>query len=210
MNSYFDKSKVIEGEVQPQMQVDPAVLTEEVKMIPSLIRTPETGDKVFLVKDGYAHWIMSPEVFDGLNGKWENIISINRNKFKLLQMGERITKDNVEIYKLPKQEPVKEEFKAYDDSIRLERVPGKTSVVIVLYPNQYEKLSQLSKRDDSSNEVILVVNGEKILQENDPRFVFADKVIILKDEIGLSEAMLKGCNVSIGEWIFRIDLYHVK
>lgn len=217
MNNYFNKTG---SQQELQSQQEPVVeVTEETRKIPSLIRTPETGDKVFLVRDGVAHWIMNPEVFDALNAKWENIVAINREKFKLLAMGERITPENVEKYKFEKVEtvpavptpvPPAEEFKTYDDTIVHTRVKGLTSVVIILSPSQYEVLSQLKITHTTQNEVILVINGERVLKQNDPRFAFANKVVLVETELPLDDAMDIGMRISTGEWIMRVDLYHVK
>lgn len=63
--------------------------------LPKFIRTKETGDKVFFIKDGEYHWITSPEILSALGGDFGKVVMISRGEFQLLQSGGKITKDNL-------------------------------------------------------------------------------------------------------------------
>jgi cellulose synthase/poly-beta-1,6-N-acetylglucosamine synthase-like glycosyltransferase len=94
-NSYFNwKQKV--GVNQDEVKVT----SIEVMDMSGLVRTKETGDKVYLAKDGIAHWITSPEVLKSVGGDWGQIQTIDRSIFRQLQIGEKLTMENATEYSI--------------------------------------------------------------------------------------------------------------
>ena len=81
-------------DVKPE---EPKVYTLE--NMPKLIRTAETGDKIYLTKEGKAHWIVNPKVLNMLGFEFGDDTLIPRIAFIKLKPGEPINLMNVERYK---------------------------------------------------------------------------------------------------------------
>lgn len=95
-NSYFSwKQNEIEKEQKP---LDPP------KDVPSLIRTKETGDKIYRVKDGYAHWVTNPEALKAIGGNFGSEKIIDKSIFRQLRLGDKITVENAAEYMLDYQQ----------------------------------------------------------------------------------------------------------
>ena len=102
------EGKAVETPASPS---EPKVWGEEVKSetkdsasytldnLPVLIRTNETGDKVFLIKDKMSHWITSPEVLSELGLGFGDVVTLPRELFYQIEMSDRITLENVRDYK---------------------------------------------------------------------------------------------------------------
>lgn len=67
--------------------------------LPVLIRTQETGDKVFLVKDKKSYWITSAEALAEIGYGFGDVVTIPKELFYQIEMGERITLENVANFK---------------------------------------------------------------------------------------------------------------
>src|SRR3990172_8892584 len=105
-NPYFQPSKGGNPASVPDQSQEP---------IPKMIRTPETGDRVFLVRDHYYHWITTPEVLKTLGLNWGDIKSVAYSVLRVLDKGENIVMENVEKFKETKEEVEKEvELKTYE------------------------------------------------------------------------------------------------
>src|SRR5882672_5894644 len=90
-NSYFNWK-------QKQQEVDLGPFNPP-ENVPPFIRTKETGDKVYFVKEGYAHWITSPEVLTALGGDFGKIEVIDKSIFRQLRIADKITMDAIENFK---------------------------------------------------------------------------------------------------------------
>lgn len=77
---------------------DKEVVKPTFSSMPSVVRSVETGDKAFFVKDGYLYWITNPEVLKTLGYGLGDIISIDKDLFKQFKLGESITMINVSKY----------------------------------------------------------------------------------------------------------------
>ena len=67
--------------------------------IPKLIRTSETGDKIYYVENQTLHWITNPKTMEILGFNFGDEIAIPRKLFVQLKSGEPISTINVEKYK---------------------------------------------------------------------------------------------------------------
>ena len=67
--------------------------------LPKLVRTQETGDKIYFVENKTLHWITNPKVMEILNFKFGDEIAIPRKLFIQLRSGEPISTMNVERFK---------------------------------------------------------------------------------------------------------------
>ena len=130
--------------------------------IPPLIRTKETGDKIYLVKNGIRYWITSPEILTKLGFKFGDEKFIERQKFSLLRAGEPLKIDNVDQFVaspeplslersdeneegeaiiLPAHEPQISYERLSDESIasvpKAEPEAGLTSIIIPVHYNSY-------------------------------------------------------------------------
>lgn len=63
-----------------------------------LIRTKETGDKLYLKKENTVHWIKNPETLEALGGKFGMEVTITKEEFEKLERGEPIDLVNIEKY----------------------------------------------------------------------------------------------------------------
>ena len=85
------------GEDVPSVEVPPASYTLD--NLPTLSRTSETGDKVFLIKNKTAHWVTSPEVLEALGLGLGDVAMITKELFYQLDFGENIVLENVVKFK---------------------------------------------------------------------------------------------------------------
>lgn len=65
----------------------------------NLIRSDQTGDKIFLVVGEEAHWIMNPETLAALSLSFGNVRTATKDEYGQLRPGEPINLENVEKYK---------------------------------------------------------------------------------------------------------------
>ena len=72
--------------------VDP-ITTEDM-----FVRTKETGDKIYLVKDDKKHWIKNPETLEALGGGFHLVKEWEVADFDRLELNEPIDMNNVEKY----------------------------------------------------------------------------------------------------------------
>lgn len=63
-----------------------------------LVRTNETGDKIFLLKDGQTHWVKNPDVLATLGGGFDMVKTLTREEFSKFVKGEDLDMINVERY----------------------------------------------------------------------------------------------------------------
>ena len=80
----------------PEVQPEPEYTIENV---PALIRTAETGDRVFFVKDKETHWIINPEVLAALGFGFDDVKQIKRELYIQLTIGEPINMFNYGKFK---------------------------------------------------------------------------------------------------------------
>ena len=67
--------------------------------LPKLIRTSETGDKIYYVENKTLHWITNPKVMEILGFNFGDEIAIPRKLFIQLKSGQPISTINVEQFK---------------------------------------------------------------------------------------------------------------
>ena len=193
---------------------------------PRFISTKETGDKVFLVENGKAHWVINPEALAAVKGTFSLVRQVTKQDYKQLDIKvENITVDNAGKYIT--EEP-KVEFKTYEDStppilenIKVQTVPGIepekgfTSIIIPAYLMNYQLFHQTghcigSIREHTDKlktpyEIILVLNGKTGIGFNKPEDTMTDKVIEIQDNVGFAAAVNKGIRVARGEYISIIS-----
>lgn len=132
--------------------------------MPRFISTKDSGDKVFLVENGVAHWIQNPDALKALGGGFDRVVQVTKQDYMQLDRGgESITVDNAgkyagqptddEFYGKGEVEIALEEekkFKVYEEkpkeiteNLRVENAPitepvkGFTSIIIPAYLASY-------------------------------------------------------------------------
>lgn len=194
----------------------------EVNIPQKLIRSDETGDKVFLVESGnIIHWIMNPEALQAVNGDFGDVETVKRVVFKDLVLGERITVENAANYRLPEKKaseesPLvatpaggdKEEFKTYEEpEFQLQLKEDLISIVAVLVGDNVDGLKIVSEQvkefkkllGTANYELIIVVNGSTI-KSDDARLSFAQKIIVNEEPLSKTEAVNQGVRIAEGSW----------
>lgn len=78
--------------------------TDDMPEVSELIRSKESGDKIFLVRNGLKHWITSLEVLEELGFKLGQEKAIDRLVMSKIRSGEPIKMDNVAGFKTPSDE----------------------------------------------------------------------------------------------------------
>jgi hypothetical protein len=104
MNSlYFDQKEPKKEEVQPKRpeEVTPPS-TDDKKLI--LIRTKQTGDKVYRVNGNTVHWVMNPQVLEAIQGSFEDIDTVPYEILTMLEKGVPISMQNYNEFIIPKDE----------------------------------------------------------------------------------------------------------
>ena len=220
-NAYFNYNKPVEEKEVP--------LREQVNVptdLPNLVRTPETGDKVYLVKDGEFHWVTSPEVLNAVGGGFDMVQLIKRDVFKQLRQGDKLTMENADSFRLPVKEVVEapvmpvNEFKTYEEGeIPLSMVPDPkvTSIIIPVYWKNYNLwhmtgncIGSIREHTDKVNtpyEIILVINGdnENVVRMDDLKLTYADKVITNDENLGYAKAVNQGIRCAKGGYIAIVN-----
>ena len=105
-----DKAKYEEkwkaGELQDQINEQLREVVEDIeeKVVEQIqteirfIRTPETGDKVYLKTETTIHWVKNPETYEALGGKFGNESIVSKEEFAQFERGEPIDMGNVGKY----------------------------------------------------------------------------------------------------------------
>jgi hypothetical protein len=230
-SNYFNQpnSPVQDKEQHQDLNPEPGVTPEG---MPNLLRTPETGDKVYLVEQGIAHWVSSPEALKAVGGSFGDVRQVKRDQFKLLKIGEKITTENAEKYTLAKfveikpedikgnfavdeqaaKESVDKDFKTYKEE-EIKHEVKKDFISIIAVVDDLESLGKVKRLRELfgklSYELVLVVNFTN-LPANDPQFSFANKVIVNK--LVENNPAGQGVRVAVGEYriIFYTDLETVE
>ena len=76
----------------------PAPETPDQKPVVPLVRTSETGDKIYYVKDNVLHWVKSPQVLEALGGTFGMEKVVTKEEFKQFEYGEPVDMNNVGKY----------------------------------------------------------------------------------------------------------------
>ena len=74
------------------------LVPEKPKVREDLIRTNETGDKIYLEKDGQTHWVKNPDILAALGGGFDMVKTLTREEFNKFVKGEDLDMENVEKY----------------------------------------------------------------------------------------------------------------
>ena len=221
-NSYFNDFEA----TKPTFDGDkPNAVPEDITMEGKLFRSKNTGDKVYLIKDGRKHWVMTLEVLTALGFKLGDEAFVD--SLSNFVSGEPIKLSTVDQYKTGKPtvlDPIleaKEEPKidlVEPDKIIIPAhepegtphviVEGLTSIIIPAFINSYQMLhltgdclGQIEEHTDrlkTPYEIILVSNGGMKI---DPKFSHADKFIENKENLGFAKAVNQGIRVAQGEFV---------
>lgn len=196
------------------------------------VRSKNTGDKVFLIKDGRKHWVMNLEVLTALGLKLGEELFVESLSSYI--SGEPIKMDNIQHFKASPETSVianqeAETLATAPNDSEVERevvvtpahkdegVPhvvkeGLTSIIIPALLNSYQMLhltgdciGQINEhtiRLKTPYEIILVLNGGI---EINPQYSHADKVIANKENLGYAKAVNQGIRVSQGDSIVLMN-----
>lgn len=221
-NFYFTpkKTEAIPSPQVEQVKQEPLV---DIGSIPAVIRSQDTGDRVFLVVENTAHWIMSPQILNALGYEFGDVVSVERRVLNSLKIGENITMQMVDKYpKREKKIPVKEkkeEFKQYEPSPspgaesapKSEPEKGFTSIIIPAWFNNYPVfhytgncIGSIREHTDKKNtpyEIILIINGNTGIKVDNFQMTKADKVIQNEINKGFGFAVNQGIRCAKGEYI---------
>src|SRR3990167_8371346 len=175
MNSYFN-------DFEPNKDT----FGNELPDIKGLVRSKESGDKIFLIKDGFKHWVTSPEVLKELGFSFGQETFIDRADLQKFRSGEPIRIENVDQFKVP---PDASQMSVSDDKEAEEGA--------ILAPELPQNREHTDK-NKTPYEIILIINGTSLISKENTH---ADKVIENKENMGYAYAVNQGIRVSQGEYI---------
>lgn len=192
-----------------------------------MVRSKESGDKIFLISKGFKHWVTSPDVLKELGFSFGQEEAIDRKILQQFRSGEPINVENVSKFKAssdtisPVQigEVVEEEAEVITiPAHEEEKFPhviheGLTSIIIPVYLNSYQMLhltgdciGQIREHTGKLKtpyEIIIILNGGEI--KINKSFTHADKVIENEKNLGFAKAVNQGIRVSQGEFIAIVN-----
>lgn len=199
----------------------------DVPNVPNLVRSKESGDKIYWVKDGIKHWVTSPEVLKALGKDFGQETLIDKAVMSQLQSGEPIRMENVNEFILPvenmpteatpeSQPPVDTLPSSREDTWENAEVKGLTSIIIPVVWNSYQTfhvtgdcIGSIREHTDKAKtpyEIILVINGKQgMMAQKDYKLTYADKVIENEENKGYAAAVNQGIRMSSGEYIAIIN-----
>lgn len=167
--------------------------------VPSLVRSKESGDKIYLVKDGVKHWITSPEVLQALGADFGQETEIDKSVMAQLTVGEPIRRENVNNYILPVEEE-KEEIEVPAQEVENSKMEGYATLIVpcVLTVDNVDKLSAFigAIKVHFSGEIISVIKNEVAYKDYSDKF--GHKVIECED---LVEGIERAARVARGTHI---------
>ena len=129
----------------------------------ALVRSKESGDKIYVIKGGFKHWVTSPEVLSALGFAFGQEKFVERQVLQELKSGEPIKMGNVDQFKtlvlseagappLEASMPVDNDTEAEEGVITVPAHPekeeivyhtiieGLTSIIIPAYFNSYQMI----------------------------------------------------------------------
>lgn len=101
-NLYFNQKQPVKQE-PVEKPVDPVTPPEGATEL-ILIRTKETGDKVYRIKQGVAHWVMNPQVMDEIKGSFNDVTTVPYQVLQTLEKGTPISLQNASEFIIEKHE----------------------------------------------------------------------------------------------------------
>lgn len=173
--------------------------------VPRLIRSNESGDKIYLTQDGKKHWITSPEVLKQLGFEFGQEVEIDKSIMAKLPSADPIRMENVNEFKLPVPE-MKEESQEniLANTVDNNRVDGLVTIIVptILSVENVDKVKSFisNLKNYFAGEVILVVKNEVNYQSFSQDF--GDKVV---DCQLLSEGVERAKRVARGTVLLCID-----
>ena len=69
------------------------------KKVDNLVRTNETGDKLYLIKNNTLHWVKNPQVLEALGLHFGEERTVDKNEFAKYQYGDPIDMINISKYR---------------------------------------------------------------------------------------------------------------
>jgi len=133
MNSYFN-------DFEPNKDT----FGNELPDIKGLVRSKESGDKIFLIKDGFKHWVTSPEVLKELGFSFGQETFIDRADLQKFRSGEPIRIENVDQFKVPpdaSQMSVSDDKEAEEGAILAPELPQNQEISqeTIIFPAHKEE-----------------------------------------------------------------------
>lgn len=201
MSNYFSQENT---QPEPTKSVE---TSSQLVDVPNLVRSSNSGDKIYFVKDGMKHWITSPEVLKQMGFEFGQEKEIDKDIMAQLQSGEPIRMQNVNEYTLPvEEEPVIEgETIEPTPDVDNSKVEGYFTVIIpvVLKSDNVDKVTSYveSLKKYFSGEIITVVRNTCNYRDFSDKF--GHKVIECEDMI---EGMGRAQRVARGVILEAYDI----
>lgn len=203
MSNYFS---------QENMQPEPTKSVEtsnQLVDVPALVRSSNSGDKIYFVEKGTKHWITSPEVLKQMGFEFGQEKEIDKDTMAQLQSGEPIRMQNVNEYTHPVEESVETviEGETIEPTLNVDnsKVEGYFTVIIpvVLKSDNVDKVTAYveSLKKYFSGEIITVVRNT--CNYNSFSNKFGHKVIECEDMI---EGMGRAQRVARGVILEAYDI----
>lgn len=192
MNNYFKKPT--------NFAQEPRVEGQTIEFnVPKLVRSDDSGDKIYLTKNGYKHWITSPEVLKELGFDFGQDVSIDRETMMNLVIGEPIKMANVQNFKdlTPPviEESITIEAKPDPNVVEHKVLDGKVTVITTKIDRELFK----HLRSKGIDEIVVILNenleGRAFTSDDGDKILSSDSL-----EQGIATAK----SISIGKTI----LYH--
>lgn len=188
-----------------------------------LYRSSNTGDKVYLVREGRKYWITSPEVLKELGFEigQEKVL----NNLSTIQSGEPIRMLNVADFrtspKASESQNTTEEaegevvLSAHEEQGEIHTIiEGLTSIIIPALFNSYQmfhltgdcigNIREYTNKGRTPYEIILIINGKTGIKIDLDK-TYCDKVIENEENLGYAKAINQGIRVSQGEYIVLMN-----
>lgn len=204
---------------------------EEVKKDPipvdaQFVRTDYTGDKVFWLENGNAHWVTGPEALAALGGSFDDVKTIDYTIVKSYnERVEPVSMRNIGKFKttvsadipvetitLPAHEITEE---IAPNAPQAEPEKGFTSIIIPAYLLNYPvfhmtgncigSIREHTDKEKTPYEIILILNGKPINSFSNMQETKADKVINNDENRGYSYAVNQGIRCAKGEYIAIVN-----
>jgi hypothetical protein len=102
-NLYFNQEQPKKQEPKLEDQPVPVAPPADSKEV-FIIRTKETGDKVYRIKGGVAYWVMNPQVLEAINGSFDDVITVPYEFLISLEKGTPLSMQNYTEFIIEKNE----------------------------------------------------------------------------------------------------------
>lgn len=224
MNDDIVRNPYFRSETSSEDSVHGQAKSEEAIAHGMFVRTNQTGDKVYYIHNGEAHWVKNPQTLEALGGNFDKIVTISHLELRKLvtsvdpidlsnvsQYVNKEVKESVplETFETPLPQPVSQEVVA--SAPGKEPKKGFTSIIIPAYLNSYSifhytgncigSVREHTDKEKTPYEIIFIINGATDIKFDNLQQTKAHKIIRNEENKGYATAVNQGIRVAQGEYI---------